>query len=183
MALRNGHRGLPGGSSLARLLAKHRGVRNKKGLPTLTEGVAAAMAEVHQWWTGFWPTRHSGPVLASPVPGETWKRINDALVKGCRGLPGGSSLARVLAEHRGVRNRKALPRLTEAGIVRWADAHHVAKGKYPSEKAGPVLGAPGESWANISAALREGTRGLKGGSSLFQVLVKNGRVNSTPPGR
>ncbi len=175
-ALRNGSRGLPGGSSLARLLAKHRGKRNRKALPALTEEVVAALADVHRWWTGEWPTRHSGPVLASPVPGETWARINHALVTGCRGLPGGSSLARVLAARRGVRNRKALPRLTEGGILDWAEDHHERKGVYPSEKAGPVLAAPGETWANVSAALREGTRGLPGGSSLHRLLVRYGRV-------
>ena len=38
-------------------------------------------------------------------------------------MPGGSSLPRLLAAHRGVRNRKQLPRLTERQIVRWARAH------------------------------------------------------------
>jgi hypothetical protein len=38
-ALIYGHRNLPGGSSLAQLLARHRGVRNKRRLPILTEKV------------------------------------------------------------------------------------------------------------------------------------------------
>src|SRR5262245_12430504 len=82
MALRHGSRGLPGGSSLAKLLARCRGYRNKKGLPRLTEGVIAALADIHHWWTGEWPTRDSGKVSASPVPGETWARLNDALIVG-----------------------------------------------------------------------------------------------------
>src|SRR5262249_53569796 len=100
MALRVGSRGLPGGSSLARLLAKHRGVRNPKQLPPLTEQVIVALADVHFWLTGSWPTSKSGPVTASPVPGETWARINFSLIQGKRGLPGGSSLARLLARQR-----------------------------------------------------------------------------------
>jgi len=36
---------------------------------------------------------------------ETWVAIETALRNGCRGLPGGSSLAKVLAEHRGLRRR------------------------------------------------------------------------------
>lgn len=40
--------------------------------------------------------------------------INANLRTGRRGLRGGSSLARLLAQHRGYRNRAALPSLTEA---------------------------------------------------------------------
>ena len=119
-----------------------------------------------------------GPVLASPVPGETWARIDDSLIRGLRGLRGGSSVARLLAKHRKVRNPKALPRLTEKQIVTWADAYFARYGKYPSENAGPVEEAPGEVWINLTSALREGTRGLRGGSSLFKLLVKHGRVPS-----
>src|SRR5262245_8710814 len=176
MALRKGSRGLPGGSSLAQLLAKHRDVRNKKRLPLLTEQVIVALADVHFWWTGSWPTRESGPVLASLVPEETWARIDASLIRGLRGLRGRSSLARLLAKWRKVRNRKALPRLTEQQIVAWADAYFARHGQYPSENAGPVEDAPGEVWINLTAALREGLRGLRGGSSIFKLLVKHGRV-------
>src|SRR5262245_12580690 len=176
MALRAGSRGLPGGSSIARLLTKHRGVRNRKQLLPLTEEVIGALADVHFWWTGSWPTRETGPVLASPVPGETWARINHSLIHGHRGLRGRSSVARLLAKHRRVRNRKALPRLTEKQIVAWADAYFARHGKYASESACPVEEAPGEVWINLTSALREGTRGLRGGSSLFKLLVKHGRV-------
>jgi hypothetical protein len=181
VALRNGHRGLPGGSSLAQLLAKHRGTRNKKRLPRLTEEVIVALADVHHWWTGEWPTRESGAVLASPVPGETWLRLNQALVNGLRELPGDSSLARLLAKHRGVRNKKGLPPLTEELILQWADAYFARHGQYPPESAGPVEHAPGEKWINIAAALREGIRGLPGGSSLHKLLVKHGRVSPSEP--
>ncbi len=176
MALRAGSRGLPGGSSVARLLAACRGKRNKKQLPPLSEEEIAALADIHREHTGQWPTRKSGTVRASAVPGETWAQVNDALVVGLRGLPGGSSLAQLLAARRSVRNRKALPPLKEKLILRWADAHFARHGKYPSENAGPVEDAPGETWYNISAALREGTRSLPGGSSLFKLLCKRGRV-------
>ena len=43
---------------------------------------------------------------------ETWAAVDAALINGVRGLEGGSSLARLLDRERGVRNRKALPRLT-----------------------------------------------------------------------
>jgi hypothetical protein len=37
---------------------------------------------------------------------ETWRRVDNGLRYGLRGLPGGSSLARLLDEKRGVRNVK-----------------------------------------------------------------------------
>ena len=182
-ALRGGFRGLPGGSSIAKLLAGRRGSRNRKQLQALTEDGIAALADIHYKKTRKWPTRHSGPVRGSAVPGETWAMLNDALVTGLRGLPGGSSLAQVLAAHRGVRNRKNLPRLTVQVILLWAEAHYMRHRRYPSENAGPVEGAPGETWYNIGAALREGTRSLPGGSSLFKLLCKHGRVCGPDKGR
>jgi hypothetical protein len=182
-ALRSGHRGLPGGSSIAKLLAARRGSRNRKQLPALTEADIVALADIHHKKTRKWPTRHSGRVRGSTVPGETWATLNDALVTGLRGLPGGSSLAQVLEAHRGVRNRKNLPRLTVQVILLWAEAHYMRHGRYPSENAGPVEGASGETWNNISAALREGTRSLPGGSSLFKLLCKHGRVCGPGHGR
>lgn len=46
--------------------------------------------------TGSWPNCNSGAVV--DVPGETWAAINAALSKGQRGIPGGSSLAKLLAK-------------------------------------------------------------------------------------
>src|SRR5262245_45889998 len=156
MALRKAYRGLPGGSSIARLLTKHRGVRNRKQLPLLTEEVIVALADVHFWWTGSWPTRASGGVLAWPVLGGTWARNNDARIYGRRRLRGGSSVARLLPRHQRVRHPKALPRVTEKQIVAWAHSYLARHGKYRPEKAGPVEDAPGEASINSTAALREG---------------------------
>jgi hypothetical protein len=50
---------------------------------------------------------------------ETWVNVDQALRQGLRGLRPGSSLARLLAKHRGKRNRKALPRYTLAQILTW----------------------------------------------------------------
>jgi hypothetical protein len=106
------------------------------------------------------------------APGESWNAISVALAKGLRGLPAGSSLARLLAERRGARNRKGLPRLTIEQIRTWADGHRAATGHWPSAQSGPVAGAPapGETWAAIYHALRNGDRGLPGGLSLAQLL-------------
>ena len=38
-----------------------------------------------------------------------------------------------------------------------------------------VLDSPGENWRAINQALRDGNRGLPGGSSLSWLLAENGR--------
>src|SRR5439155_16597463 len=108
-ALRRGRRGLPE-SSLADLLAQHRGRRNHYDLPPLTLAQVTAWCDDHHERTGTWPTRTAGPVLAAP--GEVWSAVATALVEGHRDLPAGWSLARLLAAFRGVKNRKASPALS-----------------------------------------------------------------------
>ena len=53
---------------------------------------------------GGWPQQNTKPRGIPGTNGETWLAVNAALLAGQRGLPGGSSLARVLKEHRGVCN-------------------------------------------------------------------------------
>jgi hypothetical protein len=92
-----------------------------------------------------------------------------------RGLPGGSSLARVLAERLGTRNRKRLPPLTIDGILAWADAHQRRTGTWPHLQSGAVHESPGETWNAADSALKQGLRGLPGGSSLHLLLLEHGR--------
>lgn len=171
-ALRAGLRGFPpdSGLSLARLLAEHRGVRNRKGLPPYTLKQILAWADAHRRRTGKWPPVTSGPI--PEAPGETWAAVGTALRNGQRGMPGGSSLPELLSKHRRVRNRMALPRHTIKRILEWADAHRKRTGVWPTAYSGPVRGAPGETWNGIDIALKAGTRGLKGGSSLAKLLMK-----------
>ena len=91
-ALRFGRRGLPKGGSLAKLLNPE-GCKTDR--PGFTEELILAWAAEHRRITGRWPSVASGPVHG--VPGERWVKVNTALSKGYRGLPGGSSLAKLLA--------------------------------------------------------------------------------------
>jgi hypothetical protein len=168
-ALRVGLRGLPGGLSLARLLAEERGVRNLQALPRLTPGQVLAWADAHYRRTGEWPSHVPFPVEDSS--GETWAGLDTALRHGRRGLPGGSSLARLLAQERGVRNPKELPRLTVRQIRTWARAHRRRTGDWPTRRSGPVAEAPGETWSAIDHALGQGYRGLPAGLSLSRLLA------------
>jgi hypothetical protein len=58
------------------------------------------------------------------------------------------------------------PLLTVEQILAWADAHYARTGKWPTFASGPVLEAPGETWAAIASALHRGNRGLPGGHGL-----------------
>lgn len=157
-ALRGGGRGLKGGSSLARLLGRHRGHRNIADLPRLTLSRILQWVDAHHRRTGRWPNAQLGAVL--DAPGETWAAIGRDLTVGCRGLPGGSTLAQLLAEHRGVRNRLRLPRLSIRQILAWADEHRRRTGRWPTPRSGPIPQSTGETWACIEAALWTARRGL-----------------------
>ncbi len=170
-ALHEGYRGLPGGQSLGRLIRGHGGPDVYRTRPTLTVEQVLAWADAHREATGEWPIEESGPLRSAT--GETWKAISGALTRGDRGLPGGSSLARLLAAHRGVRNPSDLPRLTVEQVLAWADAHRAATGRWPSSLSGPVAEGSEETWTVVNMALSQGHRGLRGGSSLARLLAKH----------
>jgi hypothetical protein len=168
-ALAKGRRGLRL-SSLAKLLARHRGVTFKhRRRPPLTIEQVLRWADKHHARTGKWPKVDSGRI-ADATAGETWKRVNEALVRGNRGLPGGKSLAVLLAERRGVRNRVALPPLTEAQILNWVRAHKRRNGCWPNRSSGPIPATDGETWSGIDSALKTLGRGLNCRSSLTQLI-------------
>jgi hypothetical protein len=78
----------------------------------LTVAQILAWADAHGAWAGDWPRTGSGPVPEGP--GESWRRIDNALRYGLRGLEGGSSLARLLEQARGVPARRGRRRSARA---------------------------------------------------------------------
>lgn len=101
---------------------------------------------------------------------EKWSRIESTLRTGRRGgLPPGSSLPKLLTEHRGVQNFLDVPPLTVEEILAWADEHKASTGDWPKVKSGPVADTD-EMWAGVNSALSRGKRGLPGGSSLAKLL-------------
>ncbi|TWT45343.1 hypothetical protein RAS1_17660 [Phycisphaerae bacterium RAS1] len=165
-----GGRTLKGGLSLPQLLAKRRGVRNRRDLRPITIPLVLKWADAHHRWHGSWPHASSGPVLGEP--GETWAAVQAALFLGSRRFPGGTSLASVLQEHRGVRNIGDPPRISIHEILAWADDHRRRFGRWPSENSGHVAAAPQENWSAISQALCHGRRGLSGGTTLACLLAE-----------
>jgi hypothetical protein len=103
-ALRRGLRGLPGGSSLPAFLNQHRNLFQGKSRRPKTiresERIRVEMilvwGKAHRRRTGVWPNRKSGPIAG--VRNLKWSTVDSALKSGCRGLPGGSSLAKFFAE-------------------------------------------------------------------------------------
>lgn len=176
LSLRRGRRGLRSRSSLARLLEKRLGVRNLANVPRLKFGRILWWADAFHRRTGRWPTRESGAIEGTR--GETWYAMNSALKIGRRGLPGGSSLAKLLARKRGVRrSRSDRPSLTPEQILHWCDIYKRRHGTWPTQRSGPIDNTASETWGAINAALRHGLRGLRGGSSLAQLLNEHGRRN------
>src|SRR5262249_6262774 len=151
-------------SSLAKLLNQERGVRNIGNLPDFTESVILQWAREHFAQAGKWPTRYSGKVLSNPE--ENWRGVENALRVGLRGLPGGSSLAQLLEAKCNVPNRMNLRKLSRRLIVTLAKEFFEKPGSWPTTDSGDVDGVEALTWNAVDQALRKGSRGLPGGSSL-----------------
>ncbi len=63
------------------------------------------------------------------------------------------------------------PPLTVTQILAWADSHRDRTGRWPTQRSGPVAGAPGEAWSAVFKALREGLRSLPR-VSLHRLLAR-----------
>jgi hypothetical protein len=146
--------------------------------PPLTVGQILAWADAYYARAGQWPRQRSGPI--PEAPGLAWHNVDEALRHGHRGLPGGDSLARLLARERGARNPRGLPRLTVGQVLCWADEHRRRTGRWPSSKSGLVRGAPGLTWRAVEMALRSGHRGLPGGDTLARLLDEHRARDSAP---
>jgi hypothetical protein len=149
-------------------------MRNHMNLSRLTVKQILAWADAYRERTGQWPKPNTAPQDIPAAPGETWRNVHQALQKGLRGLPAGSSLPQLLRKHRGVRNVHGLPRLTTHQILAWARAYHAKNGQWPTCRClpQPIEGTLGETWFNVDQALRKGLRGLAGGSSLAILLAR-----------
>lgn len=115
-----------------------------RGLLTIPQ--ILAWADEYHERTGKWPNRDAGRISRSL--GETWCGIEQALRKCGRGLHvPGISLARLLDEQRGVRNRMQLPRFTERQILAWAIAHHDRSRTWPTHNIRADCRSPGRNLA------------------------------------
>src|SRR5262249_47551025 len=96
-------------------MPRSRPTRLRARPPPLTCETILRWADEHKARTGNYPTLHSGRVVGALS--ESWVAVDMALRVGCRGLPGGTSLAQLLADPRGSRHKHRLLALTEQVIV------------------------------------------------------------------
>jgi len=157
-SLRRGYRSIGTKTSLSLLLFERRTVPHILHMTPLTEELILLWADAYKAQSGKWPTRDSGAI--SGTESEYWSRIDSSLIQGNRSLPGGSSLARLLAQHRDVRNRKALPRFEVEKLLLWADRHYERHGRWPTCWSGPIDDVPNETWNAVDSAFKAGGRGL-----------------------
>jgi hypothetical protein len=173
VVLLRGYRGLPGGDSLSRLLARERGRCGPRGKPPLRVAQILTLADAYRRRTGRWPGVDTGPV--HEMPELTWRAINLALYSGYRGLPGGDSLAQLLARRRGRTSYRAKRRLRIGQVLAWARAYRARRGRWPHAASGRIAEAPDLTWMAVNAALSKGLRGLPGGASLSHLLRVHSR--------
>lgn len=96
----------------------------------LTVEQILAWADAHHAAHGVWPAVGPGTVsgIVSGTRGESWMAINHTLVFGLRGLPGDSSLAELLAAHRGVPLPDMGPKALAEKIWAWEQEQFPVKG-------------------------------------------------------
>jgi len=164
-ALLKGSRGLVGGSSLTKE-ALQLGLRNRKPTLTLAQ-VKKAIREYHKKH-GHPPTTYSGDASAHFESSETWMAINAALRAGVRGLPGGSSLAK-LKKEMDLGTRLTIPMVHKA--IRSFYVEHRKRPVVKSGDASKYFGFP-ITWGTVSKNLRKGGLGLPGGSNLSKEAKK-----------
>jgi hypothetical protein len=183
-ALWKGGRGLVGGSSLANLIAEEFGIKNKMNLPPLTEKIICD-------WVGKFieknkrkPTKSDGIIefANNEYKGETWKTINFSLLRGTRGLRGGSSLAKLIQQKFGIRDYCNPPKLSLEMIREWIQKYIIKHNTKPTAKSGIVEFAEDEykgiTWAAIADAMSNGRRGLTGKLSLAQYIEDEFKISN-----
>jgi hypothetical protein len=197
IALKEGHRGLPGGDTLARLLCRSRPDRQaaSSGLRAWMPGedhlvrtlppaevarrTSRCLLEVYvrRYELGRPDFDFDSPrCVVAPRPGCQAPRPQPRPARGTaarqakkpEALPATPTLFGVMEAKRHKRTT-----LEVEQILAWADAHYARTGRWPSQYAGPMADAPGENWEAIDHALRDGHRGLPGGDSLSRLLARH----------
>lgn len=140
----------------------------------LSQEMILEWADAYNKRMGRYPSMTSGEIPESA--GDTWAIVNDALRMGYLGLPGGVSLAKLLAKKGRKRDHSALPPLSTELILLWATDHRMETGSWPSKESGIIALAPTETWGGVNDALRKGGRGLRGHSTLALLLDQHLRI-------
>jgi hypothetical protein len=164
-------------TTLHKLIKKHRGEVKQRFIcyPNLTEAQIIDWAKTWTERTGKRPNRNT----PGQIPGtdENWRSLDESLKKGCRNLPGGTNLFKLISPH-----IVQKPQLTESQILKWAQEWKTRTGSYPKLNSGKIPDT-NETWQKIDACLRCGNRGLPGNQTLYSLLVTNSIIKPKPHGR
>lgn len=110
-----------------------------------------SIEEILRWAGASFATHGTCPNITGDIPDtldDTWRRIDDSLCGGHRGLPNesGLSLARLWELHRRARNSEYPPQLSVPQLFKWAKAFHQRVGEWTKEGSGPIPKAVAETW-------------------------------------
>ncbi len=177
VALYQGCRGLPGGSSLSLLLLEHRGKRKYEFKRRLKIDAILNWADAHFESSGEWPNADSCDSIPES-PEDSWHKVDGMLRLGGRGLPGGTSLPGLLFELRSVRSHTHCPRFDADIILKCADSYFQANGKWPNIKSGALAEYPEETWAGLNSTMSKGLRGFKSKTTLAKLLQERRSVRN-----
>jgi hypothetical protein len=144
--------------------------RKKGKRRLLTRSQILRWADAHRARTGAWPTVQSG--IVHEAPDETWARIGGALIRGFRGLPGGSSLPKLLRKARGVRHSRKRRDLRIRQLLLWADAYYIRHGTWPCKRSGIIPESNGLTWAVAYRSLRRSKDGAARRRTLDRLLAQ-----------
>jgi hypothetical protein len=154
--------------SLAQFLERVVDRRNQANLANLTETTILNWCDEYFSAHGKYPGQ--GSEALESMDSETFNNINAALTSGHRGLPGGSSLAKLLRKNRNYQDNYSRPKLTLPKIIDMMVDHYQTFAKWPVSTDKEVVGHASEKWSAINAALHIGSRGLRtSGNSLAKL--------------
>lgn len=166
-ALRNQLRGIRKTSSLAELVAHVSGEKHHLGRGKITKTDIIKEIRLFYDKNGKYPNVKSADKTSF---GLKWPSISRYLKHGCRGLEDGSSLSQLVEEISGIPNSHRL-KLTEKMIKNEIISFYSKFGKYPTSQS--KENKPfGSTWMSINGALRSGSRGLEGDSSLYKLVCE-----------
>ena len=138
-ALGAGHRGLPRGLLLRKLLLKHRGKSVNLRRPALTIDQILAWADAHHKRTGKWPGVLSGRI--HDAKDETWQGVDFRPAHGDPRLAARIVATQTVGEVPRAQFQSGRSSLTIPQILAWADEHHQRTDKWPGVYSGRISAA------------------------------------------
>ena len=194
--LRIGIWGLEGGSTLAQLRQKN-GLCDPYEFGTISEAQVMLWTKLYHEKTEEWPKQVSKDVWQKDeagqwqiMPGLNWSQIHLWFNQGLRGFPGGYTLSD-LRQKNGLCDPYEFGQVSENKIISWMRQFEEKTGKWPKQsdkevwekdEEGKWRAIPRLNWSALELWLRQGMRGLPGGSTVSQ-LRKRHFGEAAPRGR